>query len=253
MKIFFMSLCVFFFLSSNNSYSAQIRVDGVDPNSFLLIKFYGEIVPTDFEALKQVVGAYISSENNFRIIQLNSPGGDVETAMKIGRLLRRLEFDTQVADGSTCISSCVFIFSAGVIKSTTDSNMIGIHRPFGTFTGSLTLKDAKKNYEELKKRIYLYFEDMNIPRSLPEEMLRIPPEQIKMLSFDQAMQFGLNGKDPVAQERDDAANAKRYGISRPEYLLRRSNALKTCEAQPPNILDLECYEAIMTGERSREH
>ena len=96
-------------------------------------------------------------------------------------------------------------------------------------------------------RIYDYFNEMNIPRSLPEMMLRIPPEEMKMLTFDESVQFGLIGKDPVAQESDDSANAKFYGLTRLEYLARRKRALNMCDFLSPNFD--KCYEAILNGRR----
>ena len=95
--------------------------------------------------------------------------------------------------------------------------------------------------------IYDYFNEMNIPRSLPELMLRVPPEEMKMLTFDESVQFGLVGKDPVAQERDDSANAKLYGVTRVEYLARRKRAMNMCDLSSSDFSN--CYKAILSGRR----
>ena len=246
MKVFHTS--IFFaliLLFAKTTHAAQIQLKGDDPN-LVAVEFSGEIRPADFDALRRLIEPRLSATNSFRWFYLNSNGGDVATAMKIGRYIRTLEFDTSITTNARCLSSCVFIFAAGLEKSTATST-IGIHRPFGTSVGSVSREDATKNYREMTTWIYDYFNEMNFPRSLPEMMLRIPPEEMKMLTFDESVQFGLVGKDPVAQERDDSANAKFYGVTRVEYLARRKRALNMCNLSSSDFAN--CYAAILKGQR----
>lgn len=246
MKVFHTS--IFFaliLLFAKTTHAAQIQLKGDDPN-LVAVEFSGEIRPADFDALRRLIEPRLSATNSFRWFYLNSNGGDVATAMKIGRYIRTLEFDTSITTNARCLSSCVFIFAAGLEKSTATST-IGIHRPFGTSVGSVSREVAAKNYREMTTRIYDYFNEMNVPRSLPELMLRIPPEEMKMLTFDESVQFGLVGKDPVAQERDDSANAKFYGVTRVEYLARRKRALNMCNLSSSDFAN--CYAAILKGQR----
>lgn len=235
-------------LLANTAQSAEIRLKGVDRN-VVAVEFTGAIQPSDFDLLRRMIEPRLAINNTFRWFFLNSPGGDVATAMKIGRYIRWLEFDTIVNSNARCLSSCVFILASGLSKNVEGTNIIGIHRPFGTSVGSVSREDATRKYREMTTEIYAYFSEMNIPQSLPEEMLRIPPEEMRMLTFDQTVQFGLVGKDPVAQEIDDSANAKRYGISRQEYLARRNRALNTCALPSQNAIDTNCYDAVLMGKR----
>lgn len=248
MNIFYAVIPVALTLLVSTAHSAQIRLKSATAD-LVAVEFLGEIQPSDADSLKRLIETRISSANKFRWIYLNSHGGDVATAMKIGRYLRTLEFDTTVDASARCLSSCVLIFAAGLNKTVAATNIIGIHRPFGASTGSRSREDATKMYREMTAQVYAYFDEMNIPRSLPEEMLRVPPEQMRMLTFDEVEQFGLVGKDPVEQELDDSANANRFGISRQEYIARRSRALQSCKLPPPNAVDVECYKAILMGKR----
>lgn len=224
MKVFCMTIVFALALLVTNAHSAEIRLKGVD-QSLVAVEFTGEIQPSDFDVLSRLIEPRLATNNSFRWIFLNSPGGDLATAMKIGRYLRLRQFDTYVNANANCLSSCVFILASGLDKGVSGERIIGIHRPFRTDVGSISREDATRKYREMTAAIYTYFNEMNIPQSLPEEMLRIPPENMKMLTHDQTEQFGLVGKDPVAQEMDDLANAKYYGISRQEYLVRRNRAL----------------------------
>lgn len=248
MKVLYKGIAIALALLATDVHSAEVRLREIDQN-IVSVEFTGEIKPPDFDALRRLVEPHLATNNSFRWVFLNSPGGDVATAMKIGRYIRRLEFDTYVNENARCLSSCVFILAAGLSKNVLGANIVGIHRPFGAAVGSVSREDATRRYRELTAQIYAYFNEMNIPQSLSEEMLRIPPEDLKMLTFDQTVLFGLDGKDPVAQEMDDSANAKRYGISRQEYLARRNHALITCKSPPPNFLDSTCYNAVLMGKR----
>ena len=246
MKLFHASIFLaLILLFAKTTHAAQIRLKGDDPN-LVSVEFYGEIQPADFDALRRLIEPRLAPNNSFRWFFLNSNGGDVATAMKIGRYIRMLEFDTSINSNARCLSSCVLIFAAGLNRNTTKNN-IGIHRPFGTSVGSVSREDATKNYREMTTWIYDYFNEMNFPRSLPELMLSIPPEEMKMLTFDESVQFGLVGKDPVAQERDDSANAKFYGLTRLEYLARRKRAMNMCDLSSSDFSN--CYKAILSGRR----
>ena len=51
------------------------------------------------------------------LVYLNSLGGDVVEAMKIGRAIRKANLQTDVTSTQECSSSCVLILAAGVERS----------------------------------------------------------------------------------------------------------------------------------------
>ena len=57
---------------------------------------------------------------------------------------------------------------------------------------------------------------MNLPDVLFDAMVRIPPESIRILNAGELDAFGLSQDDPVAQELDDAEEAREFGISKEE-------------------------------------
>jgi hypothetical protein len=210
-------------LVTNSVYAAQFKIISAT-NSHILVEMSGDIKKGDFDILREVIEPNLLVDTKF--LYLNSNGGDVLTAMQIGRYIRQHDFDTTVVTSGRCLSSCVFIFAAGLNRSA--SNNIGIHRPFGTQTGSVQKNSAINSFKKLKEDIFEYFDEMNISRNLPEKMIIIPPDEIKILSIEESIELGLIGKDPVAEEIDDSSNAARFGLSRVEYLARRKRALENC-------------------------
>jgi hypothetical protein len=68
----------------------------------------------------------------------------------------------------------------------------------------------------------------------------------------QLASFGLTKTDPIEQETQDLEDAKYYGVSRQEYMRRKSLAGRMCPSKydfgEPDILG-PCYETIMkTGQ-----
>lgn len=61
-------------------------------------------------------------------ILLDSPGGSVDDALAIGRLIREEGLDTQVANGGLCASSCPIIFASGAERLAGRSAAIGVHQ-----------------------------------------------------------------------------------------------------------------------------
>jgi hypothetical protein len=105
-----------------------------------------------------------------------------------------------------------------------------------------------------------YFREMNVSEQLADAMLRIEPDKVRLLDHDELDSYGLTDSDPIDQETQDLADAQSLGVSRQEYLRRKSLTEREC----PKRLDLiyqkpaetlarweQCYEAIMkTGRRN---
>jgi hypothetical protein len=59
---------------------------------------------------------------------LNSPGGSVADAIAMGRLIREKHFNTEIAAGKLCASSCPLIFAGGVERTAGAKSVVGVHQ-----------------------------------------------------------------------------------------------------------------------------
>jgi hypothetical protein len=69
-----------------------------------------------------------------------------------------------------------------------------------------------------------YFREMNVSERLADDMMIVPPEKIRFLSADELVRYGLVFIDSAAAEAADLREAKKLGISRTEYMRRRSGS-----------------------------
>jgi len=107
---------------STEAFSIEIEHQGYR------IVLSGEISSNDFEKFYEVT-------NNKMIvpIYLDSGGGLVTEAIKIGNLIRERGYETRLAANSTCASACVILLAGGVMRSADPTSRIGIHMSSGIF------------------------------------------------------------------------------------------------------------------------
>lgn len=159
-------------------------------------------------------------------VRLESIGGDVETALAMGHVLRLEKAIVSVLAEGKCFSSCVFVLAGGTNRYV--QGPVGIHRPYAPIDNRLTAEAQKQHYERLEKEIKSYLKFMNIPVELYDHMIRIPPEKMKVLTKDELQRYGLSENDPYEDAAKVAGIAKTLGITAQELIQRRAKANFEC-------------------------
>lgn len=193
----------------------------------------GAIVPEDVKTLSRGLATMAATYPRRSLaFYLNSSGGDVRSALQLGRLLRMHENAmTMVLPDNICASACVLVLAGGT------SRVIGgkviIHRPYSTTTLARSNAEIRSERDLLKKEILSFLDEMNVSSLLFEAMDAIPPDQARLLTESELELFKLSGTDPVLQEKQDAFWAAKAGLSRQEMLHRRNQcyALDGLDAQ----------------------
>lgn len=231
-KIVFAAISACAFLTSH-CLSADVFVSKTGSGYQLV----GEILPGDEEKVRGILehrkkrGSESASDS---LIWLNSNGGDVHTAMKIGRLLRNENWAGFLPGNGSCISACVLILAGTVNRYMTEHpdgfTRIGIHRfYFGDLAPNTTRAEITKRYNRTKQEIAAYLEEMNVAPSLLGHMESVPPGEVKYLTLESAKMYRLFGRDPVFEEQQVAELAARYGITSAEYRRRAASTEAKCQ------------------------
>ena len=199
----------------------DVIVQKNDP-SVVVIRIQGRITKSDLSALKEK--ASIKGNISFT---LDSQGGDLDTALKMGMFIRsKKSLYVMVPENAVCFSSCVFLLAAGPYR--TVIGQVGIHRPFFTQDDKTTESEQKTQYKHIESVVKNYFKTVNIPTELFDEMIRIPPSDIKILNNAELKHFGLSEDDPFIKEADATQYARRFGITKTQYYAREAQ-MKQCE------------------------
>jgi hypothetical protein len=146
------------------------------------VKIFGTISRQDATTIAQ-------RENDLELgsynptFYLNSQGGDVDAAMSIGRIVRRIDGFTRVEHDAECFSSCALIYIAGVNRivdwDANASGQIGLHRPY--LASSPQKRDTiERETPKLMQNLKQYVGEMGLPENFYGVMLSTEPSSMSL-------------------------------------------------------------------------
>ena len=190
------------------------------------------------------------------IVLLNSPGGNGEIAIQIGRLLRQKNAQAFVT--GHCESACVFILAGGVVRAA-KTGSVGVHAGRLTITsrdGEIIKEiDASQSLENSFKltsfnsMVNQYLFEMGIRNGLIDVMLSYKSKQTYKLTEMEMLEFGIVGFDnEYLRKRGDlfALLPKSERINRIQLYNRTLSVPKLCSSQS-NDAFIKCYESVLLG------
>lgn len=210
----FVILCV---LSVGNAVAADIGVDE-NNNCYLLNRIESSDPPLLEQALK----------SGCKQISIHSNGGDVVSAMKMGRLIRQHNMAVSIpsAEGyGVCASACVLLYAAGVIR--VNYGPVKIHRPYYGVANK-DFGKTQSDYRQLEVMVKKYLRDMNVSETLFDKMMAIRPEDAYTLGLEEMRDLGMGLRDPVYSEHIDNNAAAEAGMSKAEWLRKKRATRGAC-------------------------
>lgn len=130
-------------------------------------------------------GEYVKS------ITLNSPGGSVDDALAISRLIREKGLNTQVETRALCASSCPLIFAGGVARQAAEDAIVGVHQVFNAGEERPSPEQAMSAAQSTTARIARHLDDMGIADGLWIHALETPPDRLYYLTPEEMTEFKL--------------------------------------------------------------
>jgi hypothetical protein len=198
---------------------------------------------------RQIVGA---------TVYLNSPGGSVTEAMAVGRLIRREGMSVVVERGANCASACVFVLAAGTSRRI--DGTVGIHRPYIPMERGgvpVTADAIERAYGGGLQAARAYLREMGAAERLADDMLRIEPNRIRILTRPELENYSIGERGPdgdiqkkaIQLETLNLKAAQAYGLSRAEYMRREAIVEKSCKldgyAAPGTLPDFSIYGELV--------
>jgi hypothetical protein len=141
--------------------SAEVSYTPPSGNKMATIVVSGEIRQEDLQHFLAFTRlARGSHSSGFYSVDLDSIGGDVETALDMGWILRGDKAFVGVRDNAKCFSSCVFVLAGA--KSRYVTGAVGIHRPYWLADNATTAIAQKEQYERFEKKIKAFLQLVNV-------------------------------------------------------------------------------------------
>jgi len=148
------------------------------------LEIKGAIEKGDYEKLISII-EYMNYPP--LMVLLDSNGGQVEDAIKIGSFFRSMDISAVVAGDGVCASACTLILIGSTNRIVSSGAMVGIHRTFidPRIYAKFTNKEAQKIYSQLKSAVEAYLKEMGANAQFIEKMYNTPSNDILWLSSDE--------------------------------------------------------------------
>lgn len=224
-------------------------------NCSVNVNYSGPIESADVEKFRSILGDAKRRTDFSKQIMLDSPGGDVDAALKIGKLIRASHLTTASKE---CYSSCVIVLAGGVARwpmtefAGLQLGKVGIHRPY-TMMGVASYEKHREKFNKLEREIKKYLREGGVSERLWDDMIKTPPESMMLLDQKQLQAYGLSGLDPAYADYLDSKEASRYGVSKIEYLKRKAAIKVLCDSDAQVLADVtgqdlaKCRENVYRG------
>lgn len=111
-----------------------------------------------------------------RTVVLHSPGGSVQDALLMGRLIREKGFATEVASGTYCASSCPLVFAGGSQRIAGKGAAIGVHQVYAVDDASSGAGMA--GAQQISAVCQKYLRDMGVDIGVWIHAMETPREQL---------------------------------------------------------------------------
>ena len=172
-------------------------------------------------------------------------------------MVREAKAAVIVPESAPCTSACTLVLMAGVLRGQV-AGKVGIHRPALTeLLQKNDMRSVKDAADQTALMLRVYAAEMNVSERFIEDLLVVPPEEVRWLSQSELRDYGLGYVDPVHAETLVLEGARRYGVSPDEYRKRDQRASNECSMSDeeafypdhPLVKRSDCAESILSGQR----
>lgn len=184
---------------------------GCGPDCPQVIAAEGEIERDSADRFARFLKTHIAGGRMRNIVFLNSPGGNVTGAIRLGTTFRKLgsavvvaeahegEWAGQTAEftGAKCMSACVYALMGGKKRVVPLSSQLGLHRTASYQFIGKDPANAEPGYQrietpaEMIEALTLYAKTMGIGAGVIEAAQQVPHEKIRILTRKEIAKWKL--------------------------------------------------------------
>lgn len=167
---------------------------------------------------------------------LNSKGGSVDEALEIGKMIRKYQLVTAVAQGDECLSSCFILLMSGITRSISSNYVqdfgsaskydvskenvpIGVHRMYYETKAfsEISAEEANVIYRKKQNEIESYLRNVGTPDYLIDKMNNTSSDDMYILTRSETYNAIENSDMNITDLYNDNVFMDRLKGSKMEY------------------------------------
>ncbi|WP_235911568.1 COG3904 family protein [Mesorhizobium xinjiangense] len=134
-------------------------------------------------------------------ISLNSPGGSLDDAIAMARLIREKGLATEVEAGALCASSCPLVLAGGTARNVSDKAAVGVHQFYTVGEATYEPAQAMAHAQVTTARISRHLAAMGVDGALWLHALETPPSALYYLSPEELSAYRVVTDPPELASR----------------------------------------------------
>ena len=174
------------------------------------------------------------------MLTIDSPGGDINEALRMAQLVRAAHMDVVVPKQATCASACFFVYLAGQSRAASGADEIraegaarslgavGIHRPY--YRKNVGGPTAAVKQEELMSAVVDVLKKERVPQALVEEMMARPSSDLYWLDARDLRMLGRYraGVEEELIENCGYSRRREQAMSAKEFIADSNSGVGAC-------------------------
>lgn len=164
----------------------------------------GRIDPGTAAAFAAFLDAETKRDAPVRRLFLHSPGGSVEDALAMARLVREKRIQTEVPADGYCASACPLLFAGGLLRVAGAQSWIGVHQVFAVDNGAARPRDVDRSIADIQATIaecQQLLLDMGVKPEVWIKAMKTPPEALYVLTEEELRDFAVVTPEPFGPPR----------------------------------------------------
>ncbi len=195
------------------------------------LRYHGKVTMS-FAALAERVGRVAGDLGiGKRILDIDSPGGSVEAAIRAGDAIGENNWTIWVRSDSVCHSACVLLLAAGDMRVI--AGRVGIHRMVRVGSSATSRKELGEELRRVSDELRNYLERNGASAELYDLMTTVPNRTLHLLGDDELDRYGLSGPNAVEDDLNRIRLARRCGSD----FVRRRDAFR-------HAYDRQCAQEV---------
>lgn len=194
------SLIFYIFLLLPAAAPAEVIFERVKSSGKMTLKISGRIDDDMFKYFESYFN-YIKNKKialHMNAIQLDSSGGNVQVALRMGTLIRQAKLNTFVDPVASCSSACVLILMGGIERM--PYGQIQIHRPgFANIDKTMTEAKIEETIVTSQNLIANYTRDMGLSQNLADAINTTPNWATRLPEPIEMRRWGLEGMTEASE------------------------------------------------------